>query len=90
MHHPGKRPTSRSPWKAVFITEGETALKIYLLNVDLGLFQEQMTFSVVSNFFLMLKALVCVQVLCWTGSTGNPDAVRLGVFSLVPFLSLYI
>lgn len=92
VHRLGKRFTSRSCWKTVFITEDETALKIYLLNMDLGLFQEQMMFWVVSNCFLLLTAL-CVSVctvLCWTGSAGSPDAVRLGVYPLVPFLSLYI
>lgn len=44
VHHVGKRFTGRSCWETVFITEDETAFKIYLLNIDLGLFQEQMMF----------------------------------------------
>lgn len=31
-------------WKAIFLTEDETALKIHLLSIDLGLSQEQMVF----------------------------------------------
>lgn len=44
VHHPGERYAHGRLWKTVFIAEDETALKICLLNIDLGLSQEQMLF----------------------------------------------
>lgn len=44
LHHPGKRYAYGRLWKTIFITEDKKALKICLLNIDLGFSQEQMVF----------------------------------------------